>query len=171
MQAAGEGGQADPRLGQGEDGAFGGDNDVAGQGDFEPAAHGHAVDRRDQGLVQVEPRGQAGKARRRAAHFPARRLMLQVIAGGKGPLSSAGDDAHPLLGIRRKGVQSLMHLEVGRRVQGVHHVRPVERDDGDVTLTVDADVFVGHGPAPWSFSVQKAGSGPSGQPLWRRLVR
>ena len=54
MHAATAGDQANAWLGQGEHRVFGGDDDVAGQRGFEPAAHRHAVHRRNQRLVEIE---------------------------------------------------------------------------------------------------------------------
>ena len=75
----------EPRVGlaalAGEDRRFRGDDQVAGERDLEPAAHGHPVHRRDQRLGQVEPRSQPGEPRRRALHLAAARLVLEVVAG------------------------------------------------------------------------------------------
>jgi hypothetical protein len=43
VQAAGERGEADARLRQGEKGVLGGDDDVAGERGLEAAAHGKPV--------------------------------------------------------------------------------------------------------------------------------
>jgi hypothetical protein len=61
MDAAGARDQPDARLGQAEASGVGGDHDVAREGDLEPAAGGHAVDRGDQRLRAVVAAGDRGK--------------------------------------------------------------------------------------------------------------
>src|ERR1041385_7959472 len=52
----GAGGQADTRLGQGEGRVLGGDDEIAGERDFEAATHRDAVDGGNDRLVAVEAR-------------------------------------------------------------------------------------------------------------------
>src|SRR6185312_17093991 len=94
---------------------------------------------------EVEARGQAGNPRGRRTHATAPRLMLQVVAGGEGALAGAGDDGHPLVLVGGEVVEDLVELEVRRRMQRVHHLRPVQRDGGDGAVLLDGDEFVGHG--------------------------
>ena len=73
VDAAGQGGEADAHLGQGEQGVLGGDDEVAGEGDLEPTAHRHAVDGGDQRLVEVVAGRDAAEAGRRLASCGRRR--------------------------------------------------------------------------------------------------
>ncbi len=63
VQAARQRGQAHARLGQCEHSRFRRHDDVAGQRDLEAAAHGDAVHRRDQRLVEIETGGEPREAR------------------------------------------------------------------------------------------------------------
>jgi len=145
-----QGRQTHARFGKGEHRALDGDDQVAGQGDLEAAAHGHAVHRRDQGLGKIKPGGQPREARRRRSPLAAGRLPFEIVARREGPLAGPGDDAHPLIGIGGEGVQCLAHLEMHGRMHGVHHLGPVEGDQGDRTVAFDIDELVGHGVSGFS---------------------
>src|SRR5439155_14548250 len=96
VNAAGQCGEADARLGQGEGGILGCNDQVAGQRDLETAAHRHTVDGGDDRLVAVEPRGEAGEAALVPAALAAGGLPFQVVARTKGLVAGAGDDRDPL---------------------------------------------------------------------------
>src|ERR1700689_1663673 len=74
LQSAGQGREADARLRQREGRILRGDDEVAGQRNFKTAAHGDAVDGGNDRLVEVETRGEAGKAASVPAALAARRL-------------------------------------------------------------------------------------------------
>ncbi len=95
MHAAGAGDQSHPRLRQCENGVFRRDDDVARQSGFEAAAHGDAIHRRDQRLVEVEAAANSGKPARAVGAALTAGLHLQVIAGGESPLACPRDDADP----------------------------------------------------------------------------
>src|SRR5207244_11569184 len=124
LQAAGERGQSDARLGQGEGRIFRRDDEVAGERDLETAAHGHAIDGGDDRLVAVEARGEAGEAALVPAALAARRLPFQVVAGAECLVAGAGDDRDPLLRIGGEIVKNLVELEMRVDMQRVVHFRP-----------------------------------------------
>src|SRR5260221_11797512 len=128
VQPAGQRGKADTRLGQGEDGILGGDDEVAGERDLEAAAHGDALHRGDHRLHQIEPAGEAGEARGRMPGLVSGGLVFQVVAGGEGLVAGAGDDGDPEIRIGGEAVPHLVELEMRRPVQRVHHLRPVDGD-------------------------------------------
>ncbi len=123
VQAAGQGGEADARLRQGEGRVLRGDDQVAGQRDLEAAAHGHAVDGGDDRLVAVEARGEAGKAALVPAALAARRLPFQVVAGAERLVAGAGDDRDPLLGVGGEIVEHLVEFEMRVDMQRVVALR------------------------------------------------
>ena len=97
MHSAGAGHQADPGFGQAEARMFGGDNDVAGERDFESAAEGKAVYGGDYRFDDIVTRGNSGKtaltARDRFALMSGG--VLKVVAGGKSLVACARYDRNP----------------------------------------------------------------------------
>ena len=77
---------------------------------------------------------------------PARRLHLQVVAGGERALAGAGDDADPQIVARGELVPHGGEFVVRVGVQRVQHLRPVERDDAEPAFVLDGAVLVGHQP-------------------------
>ena len=141
----GQRGQTDPRLGEREDRTLGRDDQVAGERDLEPTAHGDAVDRGDHGLRVVEARRQAREARLRSAHL-ARVLggVLEIVARAERTSAGPRDDRDPQIGIGDEGVEGLLELEVRRRMEGVHHVGAIHRDDVERSFSFDR-AKIGHG--------------------------
>jgi hypothetical protein len=123
-----------PTLGQREHRILGGDDDVAGQRDLEPAPHRDAVHRGDQRLVEVEAMRKAGKAGARPRATLARRLHLQIVAGREGALTRTSHDADPQIVACRELVPDLFQFVMRLAVQRVHHLRPVQRDDAQPAL-------------------------------------
>ncbi len=126
--------QPHPRFGQTKTGMFGGDDYVAGHRDFEPAAQRETVDRGDQGLVDIEARDKAAKA---AACRPAplqrmRGSVLEVITGGERLVPRPRHHADPDIVIEGKVIEHISHLLGRRRMNRVHHLRPVEGDIGQM---------------------------------------
>ncbi len=144
MQAACQRRQAHPGLGKREDGPFRGYDDVAGQRDLEAAAHGDAIHSRDQGLFEVKAVGEAREARFRPAHLAARGLVFEVVASREGPVACPGHDGDPLLRIVLKIVENGRKLLAGRSMDGVHHLGPVEGDEGQCPIPFDLAEFVSH---------------------------
>jgi hypothetical protein len=140
------GNEADPRLRQREHRILGGDNDVAGERGFEPAAHRDAIDRGDQRFIEVEARGKPGKACPGPGTSPPSRLHLQIVAGGKGALAGAGDNADPQVWVGGKLVPHAVQFPMRLAVQRVHHLGPVDRDDPHPSFILDgAEAVIGHG--------------------------
>ena len=123
VQAAGHRGEAHLRLRQCEGRVLRGDDEVAGQSDFEAAPHRHAIDGGDDRLVAIEPRGEAGEARSIPAALAAGGLPFQVVAGAERLVAGAGDDSHPLLGIGGEVVEDVVQLIMRVGVQCVVHFR------------------------------------------------
>lgn len=105
VQTAGQRRKANLGLGQRKDGIVRRDDQIAGQRDFETAAHRDAVDRRNHRLVEIEACGQPGKARGRHFELVALGLPPEIIAGAEGTLAGAGDDGDPEIGIGREIVK------------------------------------------------------------------
>ncbi len=113
----------------------GSDDEVAGQRNLEAAAHGDAVHRRDERLVTVEARGQAGEARGVPAALAAGGLVhLRSLPAQNASVAGAGDDRHPLLGIAGEVVEHLVQLVMRIGVQCVVNLRTRQRHDGDRSL-------------------------------------
>src|SRR5580658_5376842 len=87
--------QSNAWFGQREDRVLGCDDDVAGERGFESAAHRHAIHRRDQRLVEIETMRQSGEPVWSVRPALARRLDLEVVAGGERSAAGAGDDTDP----------------------------------------------------------------------------
>ena len=140
----------DARFGQREHGGVGRDDQIAGQRDFETAAHRDAVHRRDHRLVEVEAAGETAKA---AAGMvdprSAGRGDLQIVAGAEGALARARHDRDPLFRVGGEIVEDLGKFDMRRRVQRVHDFGPVERDDRQPPFALDlAELVVRHGVSP-----------------------
>ena len=148
MQAAPQGHGAHQGLGQAKTGVARGYDDVAGQDDLEPAPQGHAIDGGDDRLVEVKTLDQAGVAMGRIGGWSARLGGgLQVAAGAEGPVAGAREDADALGVIGGEGVEGGLQLGVHGRVDGVHHLRPVQGDSGDGAARLDPDEVHRFGPA------------------------
>ena len=149
LHAAGAGGQADARLGQGELGLVGGDDDVAGQRDLEAAAHGDAVHRGDHRLVEVEAVGEAAEALGRVDRALAGLgldlgVVLEVVAGAEGLVAGAGDDGDPEVRVGLELVERLDHLLVRHGMAGVVDLGAVDRDNHQMAVGLDFAVLA-HG--------------------------
>jgi hypothetical protein len=159
VQAPAQGGQADLRLGEAEAGVGGGHHQIAGQQGFQAAAQGQAVDRGDDRLGQVETGGQAGEAAGRGVVAAASVQNFQVAAGAERAISRPGDHRDPGLGIGREAVEDRRELFMGRRMERVHDLRPVDGHEGDPAVAADgAELGCFHGRLPVSLG------------LWPRLA-
>jgi len=136
--------QADARLGQAERGVIGGDDDVARERDLEAATEREAVHRGDDRLPEIEARGDTAEAGRRHAGHAVLRRPLEVVARGEGLLSGSRENCHPGVGIGREVVPRLRQLLVGIGVEGVHHLRAVDGDPGDVVALLVLDELECH---------------------------
>src|SRR5207245_2186793 len=86
-------------------------------------------------FVEVEAGRETGEARcRLSAHITTRSLVLQIVAGGKGTVTGAGDDADPEIRIGGELVPHAGELGVRRRVQRVHDFGTVDRDGQNVAV-------------------------------------
>ena len=104
---------------------------IAGQRDLQPAPQRKPIDRRNHRLVQIEATRQARKAARRIFVAALLRAHLQVGARAKAALARAANDSYPQVTVCRKGVEYPSQLKVGRGMQGVENLRPVEDDVQD----------------------------------------
>src|SRR5947209_15862874 len=108
------------------------------------AADGKAVDRGDQGLgqlayeaVQVLDLEQAGA---RGSVIPRLAPLLLIAAGAKRALAGARQADHADRGVRPGALQAADHLLYRLGPEGVEPLRPVDRDRGQATLDLLADV-------------------------------
>src|SRR5258708_19088231 len=85
MHAAAARDQSHTRFRQSEYRVLGGDDDVAGERGFEPAAHRHAIHRRDQRLVDIETMREPGESVRSGPPPFTRGPNPEVLAGGESP--------------------------------------------------------------------------------------
>ena len=130
-------------LGDAELGLAGGDDEVAGQRDLEPAGDGEALDRRDERLA----RGALGDAREPAVAHPralAAHEGLEIHAGAEAR-AGAGDDADRKVALGVELVERRRHPFGQRQVDRVARVRAVERDEQHAVAALGEDGLVGHG--------------------------
>jgi hypothetical protein len=113
-------------LGQAEARVFGGDDQVAAERQLEAAAHGPALDGRDQRLRQ-RGLGQPAEPAARDLRGLTGQRGLEVHAGAERAVG-AGEDAGPQFGVGLQGVQCFRQSGRDRRVHGVAGLRPVDRD-------------------------------------------
>ena len=132
-----------------------GDGQVRPADPLEPARVGHAVDRRDRGLVEVGPArgpehsGPLAAYMRRAlvrGQRDDRRPVLQrlqVAAGRERLVAATGQYAHERAVVVAKARPGVDQLLVHRRPDRGHPLGPVEgdRDDGTVLLVAHELVF------------------------------
>ena len=153
-EAAVAGVEAPSRILQAELGVRRGEAHVAGERQLEPPRDGEAVDRGQDRLVDVEPARDAAEAvsgdealpelgRRRCAEGDG--VGLQVRAGAEGLRAGTRQhgDARLLVGV--EGAEGLDQRLVSCEVERVHLLRPVDDDQADGIVALDADV--GHGRA------------------------
>ena len=126
---------------------FGHDADVGQQRHRQPGADRHAVDRRDDRLVEVDhvvdDVGGLAQVRAIASALPAVGLHHAEVAAGRERLAGAGDhgDARAVVGV--DGAPDLGQLPVQAGVGRVHHLGPVERDEQHaVRPALEAEVLV-----------------------------
>ena len=133
------------QVGQEELGVVGGDDQVTGERDFETAARGHAVDRRDHGFFQSPELGDAAESARTLEGAGDGFLVvveggdfLQVPAGAEKSFAGPGENADLQ---RVVLLQSRQGLEYGLRDSGIDRVggRAVDGDFEDSIVTFDAD--------------------------------
>ncbi|MCY1456273.1 hypothetical protein D9M71_734810 [compost metagenome] len=89
-----------------------GDNKVAGQGNFETAAHGKTVHRTNDRFLAIEARRQAAEAIARHPHAPAGGTRLEVIAGAEGAGAGAGDNRDPQAIVSLESIENLVQFVV-----------------------------------------------------------
>src|SRR5437773_2345795 len=123
---------------------LGGDDDVAGERQLEPAAEREAVHRRDQRLPEIVARDQSSEAALRHARHTVQRGPLEVVAGREGAITRAGQDRHPDLGVGHHVVPHAREFLVGRRMERVHHLRAVDRHVRDPIALLVADERAPH---------------------------
>ena len=88
----------------------------------------------------------------RGARWPRR---LQVVAGRERLVARPGEDGGPRVVVVAEPAEGVVEFGAGLRVDGVEHLRPVDRDQGEAGLPLVGDVLVAHGSPPGS---------------WRRMV-
>ena len=105
---------------------LGRDDQIAGQSDLEAAAERKPVYGSNYRLIQIEAPGQPGKAAGRVLVLAQLRANLQIGAGTEAALSRAANDRDPQISIVRERVKYLCQFKVGRWMQRVKHLGPVE---------------------------------------------
>ena len=118
-----------------------GDDDVAGQGDLESAAHGQAIDGGNDGFLAVKALRQAGKAAVRAVGRISFSLPFQVIARGKCFFPGAGNDGDPEIGVVFEIIEDFIHLEMGMGMQGIHAFGSVHGHSKDMAVLFGQAIF------------------------------
>src|SRR5262249_4532675 len=122
-----------------------------------------------------EARGEASEAGLRHSRHTVLGSPLEVVAGREGALARAGENADPAVGIRREVVPHPLELLVRRRVEGVHHVGPVDGDARDVVLLLVDDEFephaVGHSAARRRLTGNDRLPNRARMPLEHRMMR
>src|SRR5699024_1899610 len=120
--------------------AIGGDDEIGRQGQFEAAAHSHAVDCGDHRLVQVTQLLQAGEAADAvvAVHGVAFGGALQVPAGGEEFFAGGGDDGDAMLVVVAKALEDLAHFAAGCQINGVG-LGPIQGDFEDAVAADGRD--------------------------------
>ena len=124
-------------------------NEIAGQRQFEAAAHRHAVDTCDHRLVEVAQFLQPGKAADTvvAVDGVAACRCLKVPAGAEELVAGGLDDGDAQFRIFAERFEGLAHQPRRLEVDGVG-LRPVERDFKDGAFAARGD-DIGHGFAPY----------------------
>ena len=149
MHAAGVSHGADARLGQGKGRSPRRQHQIAGQRDLEAAAHGDALHRSDDGLVQIEAAGEPAVAGRRSrvgrAAFERGAHGTNVAARRKRPPAGTAHDRHPQRVIGGVGVEGRGHQGLGLRVEGVHRLRTVDGDGQHMAVDVGQNLAHGIG--------------------------
>jgi hypothetical protein len=121
--------QRELAVGVGEDGAFAGDDDIPGQGQFEPAGVAAALDRDDHRLLQF---GQPGDdARLVVAGRGLDAALLEVIARAEHRALRSQHDHRDVLTRRLDRGQVRVELAPQREVEGIALVGAVEAQRGD----------------------------------------
>jgi hypothetical protein len=131
----------------GEDGVLGADAHVAEHRQVEAAAQGRAVDRRYQRLSEVHQTQVEAVGRVHQGLRVLRRLdeeLAAVEAGAeRGPGAGHHDHAHGVVGLElRQAAVELVSQGDGERVA---LIRPVERDQRRLVVSIQQQQFVGHG--------------------------
>ena len=118
-------------------------DDVAAEHHLEPAADRMAVDARDHRHVERLAQRDAAEAARpsqRPVFEPARAAAaLHVGAGREGALARAGQHDAAHVAIALDLAPDLLQFALGRRIDGVEHLRPVDGDAGDVIRDLEQD--------------------------------
>ena len=126
-------------MGVGERGAFGRDEEVAGERELESAGDARAVDRADHRLAHLPERGE-GRDRRviGATHEVGRVLpeLAQIQSGAERGIG-AGEDHDVDVGVTVGGGQRGPGLALERDAQCVTGLGPVERDGANPVNGVD----------------------------------
>ena len=130
-------------------GLLGGDDDIGRKRDLEAAAHGDAVDRGDDRLVEVVAIGEPAEAlgwavRPRAGLGPELGVILEIVAGTECLVAGARDDGDPQVGVGRELVERIRQLLVRHRVERVVDLGAIDGDDQQASVGLDLAVL-GHG--------------------------
>ena len=124
-------------------GLAGGDDQVTGEGDLQPARDREALDGGDQRLARpaLDDAGEAAVADPRAL---AGHERLEVHPGAEAG-AGAGDDAHRQVAVGVELVERLRHPFGHREVDRIARLRAVERDEQHAVAALGEDGLVGHG--------------------------
>jgi hypothetical protein len=138
------------RLRQPEMCMLSGDDDIAGQGDFEPSSQGVAVNGGNDRFIALKVVGNASETawRSNRSGFCLGRalgLVFKVVTGREGAVASAGDEGYPHLGVVSEVTPDFPELLMSRRVQGIHHLRTVKGDIGNALSFFIDNIVVRHG--------------------------
>ena len=130
-------------LGDAHFGALGSDDQIAGERDLEATGEREALDRGDQRLT----RGALGDAREAAVAVPGGLALDEraEIHARAEEAAGAGEHAHRQAVVGVELLERVADAFGERRVDGVSHLGPVERDQEDVAAPLGEDGLGGNG--------------------------
>lgn len=109
-------------------------DDIRCEGDLETTADGGAIDRRDQGLLEIPKLGDAAKATGtvtapllRLAFLIALACLDKIPAGTENPIALGRQQADPQIGIVLQQLRCLIESPAKCAIDGIYF-RPVQRD-------------------------------------------
>src|SRR2546430_7415252 len=130
---------------------LGSNDEVSGQRYLEASTKGAAIDCRDDRLGAHEVTGDAAEAHMFTEMRPLRSFggcrgrRLEVVACGERAVTRCRYDVHPGLVILLEVVEGLAQLNARIVVERIHHLGPIDRHVGDVSLFLVDHVLIAHG--------------------------
>ena len=83
--------------------------------------------------MEIESRSKASEAMRHGEALPAFRLIAQIISRAECTLARTRNDGDPKVRGLTKLIEHLAKFDIGRRMQCVHALRPVDCHDHETT--------------------------------------